>query len=182
MNAPSAPPPAITRSPVSGPEQAMENIGRTAQAINSRSISQPEQVTSNSIQTVGGASQTDPVSNDDSPTHTPDWPLPATRWVPRPRLTKATSEPSHRVCRVNEDGEWETLYPWEGDQALEPHLCLPPDWPLSTERPQLGRDEIQAPIVFELKMPALKYHAHLECITRPCLPKREYERRVFAGE
>lgn len=138
MNAPAASPPAIKMTPVSQPEQAIENIA--------------------------------------------DWPLPATPLNPRPRRAQPTTSTSHRVCRLNKDGEWETQYPGDRDQAHEPHLSLPQNSPLSTERPQLGRDEIQAPIVFALTLPALKFHAELECITHARLTQGEYEQRVFAGE
>lgn len=182
MNAFSASPPAITRSPMSGPEQAMENIDQTAQATTSRPISQREEATGNSVETIVRASQAEQTSNDDSLMQTLDWPLPATRWIPRPRPAQATSNPSHRLCRVNKNGEWEIQQPWEHDHAHEPQLCLTQTSPLSAERPQLDYDEIQAPIVFELTVPALKYHEHLECITHPRLTQQEYERRVFAGE
>ena len=138
MNAPAASPPAIKMTPVSQPEQAIENIA--------------------------------------------DWPLPATPLTPRPRRAQPTTSTSHRVCRLKNDGEWETQYPGDRDQAHEPHLSLPQNSPLSTERPQLGRDEIQAPIVFALTVPALKFHAELECITHARLTQEEYEQRVFAGE
>ena len=182
MTASSGSPAAIAVSPVSQPEQAMENIGQTAQAITLHSIFQLEQARDNSMQTIGRASQVDQISNHDSPTRTLDWPLPATRLIPRPRTAQPTSKTSQRIRRVNKDGERQTHSSWDRDQADEPHLSLPRNSPLSTERPQLGSDEIQAPIVFEPTVPALKYHAHLECITHPRLTQREYEQRVSAGE
>lgn len=111
-----------------------------------------------------------------------DWPLPATPLNPRPRRAQPTTSASDRVCRLNKDGEWETQFSGDRDRAHKPHLSLPQNSALSTERPQLGRDEVQAPIVFKLTVPALKFHAELECITHARLSQGEYEQRVFAGE
>lgn len=59
-------------------------------------------------------------------------------------------------------------------------LHLPRHSSLSSERqPELGSDEIDAPIVFMTTLPVLKYHEHLECITYPRLTQKEYEHRIL---
>lgn len=76
-------------------------------------------------------------------------------------------------------------YNRERDKMHKLHLKLhlPRHSSLSSERrPEIDSDGIEAPIVLMTRVPALKYHEHLECITHARLTQKQYERRILTRE